>query len=373
MLVNVFSTDAKNIYYTMTSYLNHHILIIGNSDSWQTPAIEFALTYHFPDYETDCSNRTRISVLVNSEAEIHDFVFEYQELFDNSYWRIVDLTDGKPRIERHSPQYEGLRKDFVDIEWEFIIGRLSNPMLQEKIRRWSCAKKQILVIVLCFSDSEKNRSYADKLSRRLPATVSFDIIDRDPDTEAKRMEDLMDMARYLNYFYKVSYDKGGVPTELPEEQVEKAWSEIPDDKLRMSNFYNVMSIPMKMKILGHDRNDWDALYALTADEIEKLTAVEHNRWCVERLIQGSRPCTDTERKEIEEDMRRRLADLEYATDNPVSLKKKYKSNRNAHYDLCAFSELGVDETGLPVTRYDRDLTAAIPLIVKSFNDRHKNG
>lgn len=347
-----------------------HILIIGNPESWRAPAIEFALTYHFPDYENDCRKRTRISVLVNSEEEIHDFIFEYQELFDNSYWRIVDLTDGKPCVERHCPRYEGLRKDFVDIEWEFIIGRLSNPILQEKIRRWASDREHVLIIALCFHDIEKNKSYAEKLSRRLPETVRFDIKDNNPDTEAKRMADLMNMARYLNYFYKISYEKGGVPTELPEEEVEKAWSEIPDERLRMSNLYNVMSIPMKMRILGHDSNDWDKFYALTADEIEKLTAVEHNRWCVERLIQGSRPCTDTERKEIEEDMRRRLTDAEYAKANPVSLKKKYKIERNAHYDLCAFSELGVDETGLHVSRYDRDLTAAIPLIVKTFNDRH---
>ena len=347
-----------------------HILIIGNPESWQSPAIEFALTYHFPEYESDCRKRTRISVLVETKEEIHDFVFEYQELFDNSYWRTVDLTAGKPSIEGHCPQYEGLRKDFVDIEWEFIICRLSNPILQEKIRRWASDRQRVLTIALCFPNSEKNKSYEEKLRRRLPDSVSFEIIDCNPEVEAKRMDDLMDMARYLNYFYKISYEKGVVPTELPEEEVEKAWSEIPDERLRMSNLYNVMSIPMKMRILGHDSNDWDKFYALTADEIEKLTAVEHNRWCVERLIQGSRPCTDTERKEIEEDRRRRLNDAEYAKSNPVSLKKKYKNERNAHYDLCAFSELGVDETGLHVSRYDRDLTAAIPLIVKTFNDRH---
>ncbi len=85
------------------------------------------------------------------------------------------------------------------------------------------------------------------------------------------------------------------------------------------------------------------------------------------------PCTDQERTEIEEDLRKRHYDKEYAKTNPVSLKKRYKNERNAHYDLCAFSELGVDETGLPVTRYDRDLTAVIPLIVKTYNDRHGNG
>ena len=350
-----------------------HILIIGNQDLWQALAIEYALTYHFPEYEYDTMKRTRISVLVEVEVEVYDFVFEYQELFDNSYWRIVDLTDGKPRIERHSPQYEGLRKDFVDVEWEFIIGYLSHPILQEKLRRWANDPKQQLTIAIGYDDVERSLRIAEKLRRRLPDSVKVEIKEDNPEAEAKRNAELMKMAKYLHYFYQASYELKHVPTELPEDEVNKAWNAIKDEKLKMSNIYNVMSIPHKMEILGHDRNDWGTFYALTAEETEQLTAVEHNRWCVERLIQGMRPCTDQERKEIEEDLCKRLSDTGYAKANPISLKKKYKNERNAHYDLCAFSELGVDETGLPVTRYDRDLTAAIPLIVKTYNDRHSNG
>lgn len=279
----------------------------------------------------------------------------------------------KPNVDLHRPQYEGRRKDFVDVEWEFIIGHLSHPILQEKLRRWANDPKQRLTISIGYEDAEKSRSIAEKLIRRLPDSVKIEVKEDNVEEEAKQKAEMMEMAKYLHYFYKASYELKHVPTELPEDEVDKAWNAIEDERLKMSNIYNVMSIPVKMEILGHDRNDWDTFYALTAEEIEQLTAVEHNRWCVERLIQGMRPCTDQERKEVEEDLRRRLSDEEYAKANPVSLKKKYKDERNAHYDLCAFSELGVDETGLSVTRYDRDLTAAIPLIVKTFNDRHRNG
>lgn len=347
--------------------------VIGSSSTRFRTAIFYAMTSHYPGYERDSRLRTRISVLVNDVMEIHDFMFEYQELFDNSYWRIVDLTREKPKVELHRPQYEGRRKDFVDVEWEFIIGHLAHPILQEKLRRWANDPKQQLTISIGYEDSEKSHGIAEKLRRRLPNSVKIEVKGDNPEGEAKQKAELMEMAKYLHYFYQASYELKHVPTELPEDEVNKAWEAIEDEKLKMSNIYNVMSIPVKMEILGHDRNDWDTFYALTAEEIEQLTAVEHNRWCVERLIQGMRPCTDLERKEIEEDLRRRLSDEEYAKSNPVSLKKKYKNERNAHYDLCAFSELGVDETGLPVTRYDRDLTAAIPLIVKTFNDRHRNG
>lgn len=351
----------------------HHYIILGDSAIWPNLAINTSLLAHYPDYEDDSKCRSRISMLVQMPREVHDFVFKYQELMDNSYWRIVDLTGDKPSLQLHRPQYEGRRKDFVDVEWEFIVGHLSHPIFQEKLRRWASDQSQKLSIDIAFEKEETNISIAERLRRRLPESVEIEVAKKNPEAEATRNAELMEMAKYLNYFYQASYELKHVPTELPEDEVNRAWDAIKDDSMKMASIYNVMSIPVKMEILGHDRNDWDTFYALTADEIEKLTAVEHNRWSTERLIQGMRPCTDQERKEIEEDLRLRLSDPEYAKANPMSLKKKYKTERNAHFDLCAYTELGVDETGLPVTRYDRDLTAAIPLIVKTFNDRHRNG
>lgn len=347
----------------------NHILIAGDDTHALGVSKEKALVEHYPAYLNDVAARTRISVILNDYSAVNDFVFEYQELFDNSYWRIVDLSGSKPRLETHRPQYEGMRKDFVDVEWEFIIGGLSNPILQSKIRRWARDDRQILTIALCFDENDKNLKYADILNRRLPDSVQVEIHNLDAESESEKISELLGMAKYLNYFYKVSYELCHVPTELPEDEVDKAWNAL-DDRLKMSNIYNVMSIPFKMMLLGHDRDDWDSFYALTADEIERLTEIEHNRWCVERLLLGSRPCSEEERRDVEEDMRLRLADPDYAMANPVSLKKRYKNERNAHFDLCAFSELGLDETGLPVTRYDRDLTAAIPLIVKTYHDRN---
>ncbi len=346
----------------------HHFVLVGDGANVLPKAIELALVHHYPAFQRT-GKRTRLSVVGIDRAEIDDFVFDYQELFDNSFWRVVDLTAASVGIEHHSPRYAGYRKDFVDVEWEFVVGRLSNRLLQEKMRRWSRDDERSLSVLLAYDDKSKTESHAQKLRRRLPAGVKVEVCGVPHAAD----DELRGLAKYLNYFYQASYEQRHVPTELPEEEVEKAWTAIKDERLRMSNIYNVMSIPVKMEILGHEREDWNTFYALTADEIEMLAAVEHNRWTVERLIQGMRPVTDIERREISEDIRRRLADDEYARRNPLSLKKKYKEERGAHYDICAFSELGVDETGLPVSRYDRDLTAAIPLIVKTYQDRHGNG
>lgn len=336
-------------------------------------AVDVALVAHYPAFELDSRLRTRITVVTAVERDVHEFMFEYQELMDHSWRRIVDLRGPRPVIETFSPVYAGVRRDFVDVEWEFVIGHIDNRFLREKISRRASDPSVELEILLAYDDPERNSHFATLLRRRLPSSVNIRTCDWEYVDIEQREKELEAMARYLNYFYQFTYDQGHVPVELPEDEVNRAWEAIENETLRRSNYYNVMSIPEKMRILGHDRDDWATFYALAADEIEKLTAVEHNRWTVERLIQGMRPCTDAERREIEEDMRLRLADPAYASAHPVSLKKKYKNERNAHFDLCSYSELGVDETGLPVTRYDRDLTAAIPLIVKTYHDRHCNG
>lgn len=345
-----------------------HLLIAG--DEGEKAAIEAALLYHLPLYEKDSRRRTRISLLFETLTKAEDFIFEYKELFDNSFYRIVRLDHDKVETTLHRPVYHGLRKEFVDVEWELIIGRLSNPVLQEKMLKWSFDSERQLIVLLCYNDDDRNARYAEKISRRLAPDTVVTVSKQDPREEEKREKEFLPMAKYLNYCYKKSFEEGKIPAELPEDEVEEAWNELPDDRMRKSSLQNVMAIPFKMLILGHDRNDWDKFYALTAAEIERLTAVEHNRWSVERLIQGVRPCTDRERNEIEEDFRRRREDNEYARANPLTLKKRYARERGAHFDLCAFSELGVDETGLSVVRYDRLLTEAIPLIVKTYIDRH---
>ena len=346
-----------------------HCLVVGENAPGK--AIDDALLFHLPLYERDNEKRTRISVVFPTRDLMEDFMFEYKELLDNSFYRIVHLKDEQVESRLHRPQYYGLRKDFVDVEWELIIGKLSHPALQQKISKWSADPMQNLLIQLCYADEEKSRTYSKKLQRRLPENVTIEVVAPDAQPEDSEEEMNLLMAKCLNYCYKRSFEDGKIPVELPWEEVEKAWDEIPDETNRMSNLYNVATIPFKMLIAGHDREDWEKFYALTSEEIEGLTAVEHNRWSVERLIQGMRPCNDEEREEIEEDFRKRAQDEAYAATNPLTLKKRYARERGAHYDLQAYSSLGTDETGLPVSRYDRDLTMAIPLIVKTASDRMK--
>ena len=82
-----------------------------------------------------------------------------------------------------------------------------------------------------------------------------------------------------------------------------------------------------------------------------LAEVEHNRWSVEELVLGYRPATEEEHAEIMKD---------------ISLRSKFKTEF-VHDDLRSYRELGVDETGLSVVRYDVGLVRTLPLLAYSYH------
>lgn len=121
----------------------------------------------------------------------------------------------------------------------------------------------------------------------------------------------------------------------------------------MSSIYNAMTIPTKMRSMGLNEEEWDKFYDIPQQDIDLLAQVEHNRWSVEELILGFRPCTDDEQTKIEADV--------------ATQKDAYKA-RKIHFDLRAYNDLRPDGTGKPVQVYDLCLSACLPLIAKAFAD-----
>ena len=114
-----------------------------------------------------------------------------------------------------------------------------------------------------------------------------------------------------------------------------------------------MTIPTKMRSIGLNEDDWDKFYDISQQDIEILAQVEHNRWNVEELILGYRPCTDEEQDKIAAD---------------VDTQKDAFKARKIHYDLRAYNDLRPDKTGRSAKIYDLCLSAALPLIAKTFVD-----
>lgn len=354
-----------------------HLVILGFSPQAEALAINAALVSHYPNYCRDVRLRTRITIIDDDVYLGKDQLTQrYVHLFEHSYYRTIDLSDANPQCVLHRPMYEQVRKDFVDIEWEFVNGNVRNDAVRQKLTEWSSDSRQHLTIAICHED--QNLNYNEAFS--LPLDVyknDIPVLCYTDESDIIRMASadstyssiypfgkslcntgilriLKHLAQRINYVYNHCFslapgDPITAPSRIDEGKLETQWNKVGSLPKQYSNIFNAMTLATKMHSIGHDSDDWRECYALTSDEIKMLTEVEHNRWNVEELILGYRPTTDEEQRLIE---------------NDISQKKAFR-NKKIHYDLRAYDDLRSDSTGKNVNVYDMALTQGIPLIIKS--------
>ncbi len=358
-----------------------HIVIFGLNTMTESLAEYAALTCHYPNYTRDHSLRTRITVVDDKMSEImYGFVHSRKSLFDNSFYRLVDLKhpQGASVTEFHSPEYDGVREDWVDVEWEFVNGGIWSEVLRSKLKTWAADEGQYLSMILGNDKEDDNIAVALKLAEILQVndvqvfvrTASEDIMGLLPELggfipfgmknfEYDIDQPLARMAQMVNYVYQCCYEDNYLkgdncndifsPVAIDTAIAESLWQDLSYSK-KLSNIYNAMTIPVKMRSLGHKLEDWSAFYAISSKETSLLAEIEHNRWNVATLLLGYRPVNATQEKEIE---------------NDISLKKEYRDSL-IHYDLRSYRDLRADATGRNANTYDICLAAAIPLIAKTY-------
>ena len=354
-----------------------HLVIVGFSAQTEALAINAALVAHYPNYCKNTRLRTRITIIDDDVYDGRDRLTQrYVHLFDNSYYRTIDLNDVNPQCYLHRPMYEQTRKDFVDIEWEFVNGNARNDAIRQKLTEWSADSRQQLTIAICHPDFDRNYSESFSLPQAIyqnetpvlcytegadimrMATSSGTYTSIYPfgkeccDIETLRV--LKKLAQGVHYVYNHCFslapeDPITAPSSIDENIKETLWKNVGSLVKQYSNIFNAMSLGTKMHSIGHTSDDWKAYYALTMEEINILTEVEHNRWSVEELILGYRPANAEEMNLVEEDI----------------AQKTNLRTQKVHYDLRAFDDLRVDNTGKNVNVYDIALTQGIPLIIKT--------
>lgn len=346
---------------TVQSEKHVHLVIFGMGEIAEMVAIQAALVAHYPNYVRNHSLRTRITMIdVDAEGKCKEVIRRNQHLFDNSYYRIVKPSEEKAVVEFHRPMYEGKREDFVDVEWEFVEAEAWNADVREKLKRWAKDDKQLLTVVMAGNDKDRNAAQALCLPNELYEQHIPIYIYGQQVVEYDVTLPLVRMAKNVNYIYDRCYAeniedwKGGLryAVEIDPEERERSWVKLSNVK-RMSSIYNAMTIATKMRSLGLNAEEWDKFYDIPQQDIELLGQVEHNRWSVEELILGFRPCTDEEQEKIAADVK--------------TQKKAYKALK-VHYDLRAYNDLRPDETGKSVEIYDLCLCSCLPLIAKAFAD-----
>lgn len=367
--------------YTPISFESNqtvHLVVLGASGQTETLVRNASLVAHYPNYVRNHQLRTRITI-IDGEMDVwqKSFISRLQSLMDNSYYRYIDVE--QKYSETHKPMYEGKREDFVDVEWEFVKGDVYNLVVQDKLQTWAEDEGQVLSVAVCNENDVENitqmRMVADMLqgqqvpiyvrqkdstlvdlmckSLRFAYVVPFGMLDRGYDIGLP----LLQMAKRVKYVYDYCYDYNmsnpdgriTAPSYIDEEVIETGWLGEKKAVKRYSSLCNAMTLATKMRSLGHKEDNWQTFYAISQKETTMIAQVEHNRWNVEELLLGFRPCTDEEQQEVEDDIS----------------KKAYYKDRLVHYDLRAYSDLRVDDTGKNVDTYDLCLSASIPLIAYS--------
>ncbi len=387
-----FRLDRKPI--TAESAQHVHLVIFGSSAQAESLAINAAQVAHYPNYCRDTTLRTRITMVANSLADFYKFRQRYANLLRHSYCRDVKISDSAISANTTAPKYAETRKDFVGIEWEFVESPATGKVLNYKLTQWATDINQQLTLAFCADDNDENISNALALPRELhndscqifvkaSNPTAINLLKQSPgyanlqpfgfeEFNPQYFQAFIRLAQLVNYAYcnmrasdSDEQRQGMVPmiiaTELPSQaDLDKLWNL--NDKhgcpklntsKRWSNIYNAFSITTKMRSIGIDTSRWGTLFALSDRDVELLSEVEHNRWNVEGLILGYVPTSEAEHQAI-------LAD--------ISKKEVYKKELK-HEDLRNYHELGIDDSGLPVTRYDQGLTRSIPLIAYAYKHR----
>lgn len=348
---------------TLQSTRHVHLVLFGFGELAECVAIHAARVAHYPNYVRNHTMRTRITFIEpQAEKKCERFIQRYQPLFDNSYYRVVKPSEEVAVTKLHRPMYEGKREDFVDVEWEFVEADIWNATVREKLELWAKDPQQLLTVVLADPDGDKNTAQAlflpNELHLRNVPVHCYKGLDSGGSYDVTLP--LVRMAKNVNYIYDRCYEENVLngngylrfAIEADPEERERSWAKLSAVR-RMSSIYNAMTIPSKMRSVGLDEKDWDKFYDIPQQDIELLAQVEHNRWSVETLISGYRPCTDAEQKIIAAD---------------VGTQKGTFKARKIHYDLRAYHDLKPDGTGKSVQVYDVCLSSCLPWIAKEFAD-----
>jgi len=345
-----------------------HIVIFSMSEMGEAVAKEITFLAHYQNFIKNPNARTKITIV---DEQINEkmcyFMGRYSELFKYCHCGLTKYSVDGIQKEEFPIEKEN---DFLDIEFDFIESNSNDPRFHKVLENWSNDEKQYLTLVFCYENTVKNNAAAlylpraiyesdtpvyihqrnqgslDKFlaksmySKVVPFGMCDDIIDIDESIE-------MEWAKRLNHYYWSGFN----PDYNDKTRIEQEWNntQVAD---RWSSVYNVASIPIKYRSIGHNFSYGKPVPWFTSSQLDVLARVEHNRWCVEKLMMGYKAATDEQIEQVTNAMSK----------GDKSVKKALK-RRFIHPDIVPFDKLGKDEKGIPIGEYDRMLCAEYVSIV----------
>lgn len=366
------------------SDVNVHLIVVGMTQTAYAFATTAAHICHFPNFRTK-NKRTKITFIQKDIQEEMDFwMGHYSTLMDLSYaeYRKWDKA-GQPQVKKFYPKPEYINpmysdeNGYLDVEWEFIDAGVEDANVRKYIRE--CVAKdgvsEYLSFAVCGHDAEANVAVAMYLPGEVYETDKIPVFVYQPLTRFV-MYPASETGRYRNMYpfgmrgdcfdpkqerllwakrIKFIYDMSGKYGKMEEgAALDERWYDAGNKyALQLSNIYAANSIPVKFRSIGIDPS---VRSGLTADEIEILAEIEHNRWNVEKLLNGFGALPFVDRMEI----------LRSLSSSDPQERKLSKARRNwlknmcfKHNDIAPYSELSSGSR-----QYDFDIVANLLDVIK---------
>ena len=417
-------TQSNGQFINKDSEESVHLIIIGITKMGISLGIQAAQVCHFPNFIDNPSRRTRITFIdAEADTEFNYLNGRYNNLFSIARHRLVDLSsDNKNKNMSWTND-----NSWLDVEWEFIKGRVESPYIQDYIKTACEDKSHIVTLAVCLTRSHKSMATAmflpesvfhnclqvlvyQRLSGTIVNSVSilngnsnhyrynkirpFGMIDCGYDPRFE--EETYNRAKCIAYVYDSYYrqDQAGNCINDWDEKLEKyddvfySWGKFSNyeeywSKQKMvwekiSCQLNALSIRTKLRSIGIDismikKHSLDILCSSINKEIRNMQIVEHNRWNMEKLLTGFRTLSTEESQELD-----KLWDAWHVpllSDDKREEAKNSWSNRRkslkewpnrAHLDICSFETLKTCEEAI-ILQHDVKLNTAIPFILLREN------
>lgn len=333
---------------TPTDHCHAHLVFVGTTNFAVSFAMEAAHLFHFPNFEHDHSQRTRITFIdLKADEELPLFITRNRSFFEIQSYRYLDLSNTPGPIPEQAP-----KGDFLDVEFEFIKGDVFSERIQNLLSMWANDESQRLSIFLAMNDQRNNFIIGMNMpntiyDNEVPVFIRQDRADRfvtklreankEPHDyrtvvngrlESKSRkgryahlypfgmdemaycnnERLINQAKLINYLYSnITAEGFPLQTDLEAMAPEAIWKDADAywEKLSVANqwssLYNAYNFPCKlsslraMRHLDPDDESHD-MDPLSKEEIYEIGMAEHNRWNVEKLLMGYRKPKEEEDK-----------------------------------------------------------------------------
>ena len=366
------------------SDINVHLVIVDMTQVGYAMAMTAAHICHFPNFRSK-NKRTKITFIQkNIRQEVDFWMGHFNSLMDVSYSEHISWDeDGNKIVEKMYPKSQYLNpefpdpKGFLDVEWEFVDAGVEDRNVREYLRE--CVAKdgesEYLSLAFCGYDAESNVAASLYLPDEVFTNDNIPVFVYQPLTrwvlatakQAGRYSNIYPFGMRTDCFnphqerllwakrIKYIYDNGGKYDKMATIQVlDKGWYRLEEKYTnQLSNIYAANQVPVKLRSAKLDPK---TATKIPSGDSEVLSEVEHNRWNVEKLLNGYRPLPYVKRMELISGL---LSADKAQNQAAEDQKNDLKVNHFKHADIAPYDEL-LDTS----KQYDKDIVANILDVIR---------